>query len=149
MFFKNDKYFGGSSVTHLNQAAIQYSDLASTYLVRHYYLTGGYNIKLPDPLFELRPFVLIKSDLASTQVDLNALVVYSERFWGGLNYRYQDAISILLGAELFNGMIFGYSFDITTSALGRYGYGSHEIFLGYSFELERNRTRKYKSIRFL
>ena len=149
LYLNANKYFLGASVTHLNQASILFDREASTYLTRHYYLTGGYNIKLPDPLFELRPFILFKTDLASWQVDVNAIVIYNERFWGGLNYRYQDAISLLFGAELINGMTFGYAFDITTSALGRYGYGSHEIFVGYSFELERNRTRKYKSIRFL
>ncbi|MBN1822169.1 MAG: type IX secretion system membrane protein PorP/SprF [Prolixibacteraceae bacterium] len=149
LYLKANNYYAGASVTHVNQASILFDGEASTYLTRHYYLMGGYNIKLPDPLFELRSFCLFKSDLASWQVDLNANVVYNERFWGGLNYRYQDAISLLLGAELFNGLVFGYSFDVTTSAMGRYGYGSHEIFVSYSFELEKNRTRKYKSIRFL
>ena len=149
VYLKASNYYVGASVTHLNQANIEFSDLASTYLSRHYYLSGGYNIKLPDPLFELRPSFLFKSDAASWQLDLNANIVYDERLWGGLSYRYQDAISLLLGAELNNGLVFGYSFDLTTSAIGRYGYGSHEIFLSYSLDLEKNRTRKYKSIRFL
>jgi len=149
LYLKAANYFIGASATHINQASILFDGVASTYLTRHYYLSGGYNIKLPDPLFELRPSVLFKSDLASWQVDLNVTMVYSEKFWGGLNYRYEDAISLLMGVEMFNGLILGYSFDITTSAIGRYGYGSHEFFIGYSLELEKNRTRKYKSVRFL
>ncbi|VAW21664.1 hypothetical protein MNBD_BACTEROID01-2599 [hydrothermal vent metagenome] len=149
LYLKASNYFLGASVTHLNQASIKFSDLASTYLSRHYYLMGGYNIKLPDPLFELRPSFLFKSDVASWQMDLNMNVVYNERFWGGLSYRFQDAVSLLMGAEMINGLKVGYSFDITTSALGRYGYGSHEFFLSYSISLEKNRTRKYKSIRYL
>lgn len=149
MYLNASKYFVGASVTHLNQATIRFDEEATTFLVRHYYLSGGYNIKLSNPLFEMRPSLLFKTDLASSQVDVNATLVYNERFWGGLNYRYQDAISLLMGAELFNGLIFGYSFDITTSAIGRYGYGSHEIFVSYSLGLEKNRTRKYKSIRYL
>ncbi len=149
LYLTTNKYYLGASVTHLNQAAIQYADLASTYLSRHYYLTGGYNIKLPNPLFELRPSVMLKSDLASWQADLNLLVVYDEKYWGGLNYRFDDAVSLLLGTELINGLKVGYSFDVVTSAIGRYGYGSHEIFIGYSLDLEKNRTRKYKSIRYL
>ena len=50
--------------------------------------------------------------------------------------------------ELFNGLGVGYSFDLVTSALGRYGYGSHELFLSYSLNVEKNRSRKYKSVRF-
>jgi type IX secretion system PorP/SprF family membrane protein len=149
LYLSSNQYSLGVSVTHLNQASIKFSDLASTYLVRHYYLMGGYNIKLSDPLFELRPSFLFKSDLAFWQLDLNANIVFNKRFWGGITYRVQDAIALLMGMEMENGLRFGYSFDIVTSAISKYGYGSHEIFVSYSLDLERNRTQKYKSIRFL
>jgi len=149
LYLSSNQYYLGASVTHINQAAIKFSDLASTYLVRHYYLMGGYNIKLSDPLFELRPSFLFKSDLASWQLDLNTNIVFNKRFWGGITYRVQDAIALLMGMEMENGLRFGYSFDLTTSALAHYGYGSHEIFVSYSLDLERNRNQKYKSIRFL
>lgn len=149
LYLTNNRYYVGASITHLNEPAIKFDDLVSIYLSRHYYLMGGYNIKLPDPLFELRPSFLFKSDLASWQIDLNANVVFDERFWGGISYRFQDAVALLMGMEMANGLKFGYSFDIVTSAIGRYGYGSHEIFISYSVDLERNRNQKYKSIRFL
>ncbi len=149
LYLKTNKYYLGASVTHINQASIKFSDLASTYMVRHYYLMGGYNIKLSDPLFVLRPSFLFKSDLAGWQLDLNTNVVFDERFWGGISYRVRDAIALLLGMEMENGLRFGYSFDLVTSAIGRDGFGSHELFVSYSLDLEKNRTQKYKSIRFL
>jgi len=149
IYLEGVNYYAGFSVTHLNQPRVRFSDLATTYLARHYYLTGGYNIKLPDPLIELRPSFLLKSDLAGWQIDVNANLVFNNRFWGGISYRLQDAVSLLFGMELINGLSVGYSFDLTTSALGRYGYGSHELFLSYSLNVEKNRNRKYKSVRFL
>lgn len=149
LYLTSNRYYFGLSVTHLNQASIKFSDLASTYLARHYYLMGGYNIKLSDPLFELRPSFLFKSDLAGWQLDINTNIVYNKRFWGGITYRVQDAVAFLMGLEMENGLRFGYSFDLTISALARYGYGSHEIFVAYSLDLEKNRNQKYKSIRFL
>jgi type IX secretion system PorP/SprF family membrane protein len=149
LYLSSNKYFVGASVTHLNQANIKYSDLATAYLARHYYLTGGYNIKMSDPLFELRPSFLFKTDLAGWQLDLNTNIVYNDRFWGGLTYRVQDAVALLMGMEMENGLRFGYSFDLTISKLASYGYGSHEIFISYSLNLEKNRNQKYKSIRFL
>jgi len=148
-YLYTNKYYLGVSVSHLNQAAVKYDDLASDYLVRHYYLMGGYNIKLTDPLFELRPSFLFKSDVASWQLDLNTNIVYDNKFWGGLSYRVQDAIALLLGVELFNGLRLGYSFDLVTSALKRNSFSSHEFFISYSIDLERSRNQKYKSIRFL
>lgn len=149
VYLHTNKYYAGLSVTHLNQAAIKYDELSVDFLVRHYYLSGGYNIKLSDPLFEVRPSFLLKSDLAAWQMDLNVNVVYDERFWGGISYRVQDAVALLMGMELFNGLRVGYSFDLTTSAIGNNSIGSHEIFIGYSIDLERNRNQKYKSVRFL
>lgn len=149
LYLKSNNYFAGLSVTHINEAEINFSDQAYTFFARHYYLSGGYNISLPDPLFELRPSIFAKSDLASTQIDFNVDLVYRERFSGGLTYRLDDAVAILIGMELLNGLNVGLAYDITTSALGRYGYGSREIFLRYSVNLGKGRLKKYKSIRFL
>jgi type IX secretion system PorP/SprF family membrane protein len=149
LYLSSNQYYLGLSVTHINQPAIEYDDYASAYLSRHYYLMGGYNIKLADPLFELRPSFLFKSDLAAWQVDVNTNVVYDDRFWGGISYRVNDAVALLLGLELANGLKVGYSFDLVTSAIGYYGFASHEIFISYSVNLERNRSQKYRSIRFL
>ena len=149
LYLSSNQYYVGASVTHVNQGEIKFSDLATTYLVRHYYLMGGYNIKLSDPLFELQPSFLFKTDLAFWQLDLNANIVFNKRFWGGITYRVQDAIALLMGMEMENGLRFGYSFDLVTSAVSHFGYGSHEIFVSYSLDLERNRNQKYKSIRFL
>ena len=149
LYLSTNQYYLGVSVTHLNQASIMFDDHAGTFMVRHYYLSGGYNIKLADPLFELRPSFFIKSDVASWQLDLNANIIFDERFWGGISYRVQDAVSLLMGMEMENGLRFGYSFDLVTSAMSHYGFGSHEIFVSYSLDLEKNRNQKYKSIRFL
>lgn len=149
MYLKSNKYFWGASVTHINQSSITYDEVENYFLVRHYYLMGGYNIKLSDPLFVLQPSFLFKSDLAGWQMDLNTNIVFDERILGGITYRYRESVALLLGLEMESGLRFGYSFDLVTSAVGRGGFGSHEIYVSYSLDLERNRTQKYKSIRFL
>ena len=149
VYLKSKDYFAALSVTHLNEAKIEFDDLAYTFFVRHYYLSAGYNISLSNPLFELRSAIFAKSDLASTQIDFNVDLVYNKRFSGGLSYRLEDAVAILIGVEMLNGLNIGLAYDITTSALGRYGYGSQEIYLRYSLDLGKGRLKKYKSIRFL
>src|SRR5690554_2374006 len=149
VYLLTNKYYLGLSSTHINQASIEYDETARSYLSRHYYLMGGYNIRLADPLFEVRPSFLFKSDVATWQLDVNANVVYNEKYWAGISYRVQDAVALLLGLELASGLRIGYSFDLVTSAIGYYGFASHEIFVSYSVNLDRNRSQKYKSIRFL
>jgi type IX secretion system PorP/SprF family membrane protein len=149
LYLSSSNYYLGVSATHINEAPIEYDESSRAYLTRHYYLMGGYNIKLADPLFELRPSFLFKTDIAGWQLDLNTNVVFDDRFWGGISYRIDDAMALLMGLELANGLKVGYSFDLVTSAIGYYGFASHEIFISYSVNLERNRNQKYKSIRFL
>jgi len=146
-FLRSTDYYFGASVTHLNQASIVFSDQPSTYLARHYYMTAGYNISLADPLFEIKPSVLFKTDMVAYQADITIDLIYKKRFSAGLNYRINDAVGVLLGFEMVNGLRIGYAYDIMTSALS--GYGSHEMYLGYSFDLAKNRSKKYKSVRFL
>lgn len=156
LFYKieNKLYFGLSS-DQLRQAKISYSSqLASPELARHYYVTAGYYYTI-NPDFELNPSLLIKSDLASTQFDINALLKWKNQFWGGLSYRPGDAVVVLLGYQrpLKNGTLrAGYSYDITTSAMGANGRssGSHELMLGYCFKIIKvPHEESYRNTRFL
>ncbi len=149
VYLRSKNYFVGFSSTHINQASIVFTDEARTYLPRHYYLSGGYNISLPDPLFELQPAVFVKSDGASYQTDFLVDLVYKKRFSAGLNYRINDAVCVLLGFEMNSGLKLGYAYDLTTSSLVGYSGGSHEIYLSYSLDLGKNRNKKYKSVRYL
>lgn len=149
LYLKSKDYFAGLSVTHLNQAKIEFSDMAYTFYTRHYYLSGGYRVQMSDPSFVLQPAVFVKTDLASTQVDLNMELIFKDRFAGGLGYRLNDAVIISASVEMLNGLRVGYAYDVVVSAIGRYTSGSHEMYLNYAFDLKKNRERKYKSIRFL
>ena len=149
IFYKTDNLFLGISTTHLNQSRIRIEN-ATTYLVRHYYLTAGYNLQLANPLFEIMPTMVLKSDGKANQIYLNTNVRYNKRFWGGVSYRAGDAIVGIFGLELFNGVRVGYSYDFSVSKIGKYSSGSHELTIGYCFDLSLDKTpQKYKSVRFL
>jgi len=142
-----DTYYIGLSVLQLLESQ---SDPAatSTQLSRQYNLVGGYELTFPNlPSFDMLPSFLIKTDGVSMQMDLTALMRYRNQFWGGLTYRYQDAVAIIVGMEYKNFNV-GYSYDITTSAIG--SWGSHEIRLGYCFKIEVDKVKKiYRNTRFL
>jgi len=149
LFLRSDKYFFGASATHLNQASIILADQARSFLARHYYVSAGYNIALSNPLFEVQPSVYFKTDMVAYQADFTVDLVYKKRFSAGLNYRINDAVCVLVGFEMNNGLKIGYAYDLMTSALASYGGGSHELYLSYSMDLGKNRFKKYKSIRYL
>ena len=152
VFYKvPNQYYVGISASQLSQSSQEIGSLEQK-LKTHFYLTGGYEYVIPGlPSLEILPSVLIKTDGVSAQYDVTAMGRYNNKFWGGVNYRVQDAVSILLGMNYRN-LNFGYSYDITTSALGRKGRssGSHEIMVGYCFKIEIEKPRRsYKNTRFL
>lgn len=152
-FLKADKYYASLSITHINQPKIKYSKGNSsigTYISRHYYLTAGYTLQLPNPSLELLPSFFAYSDGKAVQFNVTSLVRYNKKVWGGVSYRAGDALIGMVGFELFNGIKLGYSYDFTLSDIRKNSAGSHELMVNYCFDLNVGKSpMKYKSIRFL
>lgn len=118
---------------------------------RTVYLHGGYEfIFRGNPNFELHPSVMVRTNMSSVQLDVGALLKYKDLFWGGLNYRLQDAIGIIVGVA-YKDFKIGYSYDVNISKLKLpVGGGTHEVMLSYCFQLEIEKGRKsYRNVRFL
>jgi len=149
VYYRTDKYYAGLSVTHLNQPKIKFSK-GLPYISRHYYLTGGYTLQLPNPSLELLPSVFAMSDGKVVQFSATSLVRYNKKVWGGVSYRPGDALIGIVGVELFNGIRIGYAYDFPMSEIRKNTSGSHEFLVNYCFDLSMGRSSmKYKSIRFL
>ena len=74
--------------------------------------------------------------------------------WAGVTYRLGDAIAPMLGFQhKFDNaatLKIGYSYGITTSQLGNYNNGTHDIMMNYCFDLEKPPLlQKSKNPRFL
>jgi type IX secretion system PorP/SprF family membrane protein len=155
LFYRTEELYVGISSTHLMQDEFVYESegtaaQAKEKMVRHYYMTAGYNLQLSNPAFELLPSVMLQSDAKTTKIDLNTTVLYNKKFWFGVTYRVGAAVVGMIGIEILNGLKVGYSYDFDTTALSSFSNGSHEVMLGYSFNLGIEKIpQKYKSIRFL
>ncbi len=141
-----DNYYVGLSVLQLLQT--KKPDGTQFNLRRQINLMGGYEFNFPNtPAIDILPSILIKTDGASAQYDLTALIRYKHQFWGGTTFRYQDAVAIIIGFDYKNFNI-GYSYDINTSAIGT--TGTHEIRASYCFKIEVDKIKKiYRNTRFL
>jgi type IX secretion system PorP/SprF family membrane protein len=152
-FFKsNSRYYVGISATNILESKGRNLSTTGTTIRyqtdRTFYLIAGYAFVVPGhPKYEIAPSVLIQSDIASTQYNISAIVTYNSKFWGGINYRYQESVDFLVGVR-FKGFNVGYSYDINTLSAGI--PGSHEITLRYCFKLKINKNKtSYKNTRFL
>jgi type IX secretion system PorP/SprF family membrane protein len=152
-YYKTEKYYAALSVTHINQPKVKFTkdnSTAITYISRHYYLTGGYTFQLTNPSFELLPSVFAYSDGKIVQFNVTSLVRYNKKVWGGVSYRAGDALSGIVGFELYNGIRIGYSYDFPLSDIRKNTSGSHEFMVNYCFDLSLGKSpMRYKSIRFL
>ena len=150
LFYRTNNLYLGLSSTHLNQAKNKVSANVLPSIKRHYYIAAGYYYQLPNPLYEIRPSVFIKTDAAVFQYDINATLLYNKRVWGGLSYRVGDAIIPMVGFILQNNFKFAVAYDITVSKLHKYTNGSVELMLGYCANLSKGKSKgSYKSVRFL
>ena len=152
-------FWAGISATHLNSPTVKLNSESGDggneknyefNIGRTFYFMAGSNIQIKNTLFEMMPSVMVKTDLTFTTWEATARCRYNKFLTAGLGYRYQDAVYLVLSAEM-KGFFIGYSYDYPTSAIARASSGSHEIFAGYSLKLdlsEKNRNR-HKSIRIM
>lgn len=168
LFYIHKRFKAGLSLLHANNPTVTFTsengtgsgsvaggdgETAKKYQFtakRALYFTAEGNIPIKNTLFEVIPSLLVRSDFSFTDVAVTGRVRYNKLFTAGIGYRYDDALSIMLGAEL-KGIFISYSYDYHLSDISRASSGSHEIFAGYNLKLdfsEKNRN-KHKSIRIM
>ena len=132
-----DKVYAGLSATNLLASSREIGNVRYKQKT-NLYLTGGYYFTVSEMGYKklfLVPSLLLKTNFASTQFDINLMVNYNKQYWAGVSYRLQDAVAIMAGAK-WNGFKLGISYDITTSSLSNSSSGSLEIFVGYCYPIK-------------
>ena len=149
VFLSGKRYYAGVAVSHLTRPKFTVGQTGEFFLAPHMYFTGGYTIHMT-PVWDIQPSAYVMTDFASAQYSIHTNVVFKEMYWGGVAYRYEEAVIFTGGLELKNGIMVGYSYDWNRGDVGRYIGGSHEVTFSYSFGLKAGKRQKiYKSVRFL
>lgn len=101
----------------------------------HLFFTGGYVFNLSDS-FKLKPAFMSKIVAGSAvSLDVSANVLFNEKFELGASYRFDDAISALMSVKVSPSINIGYAYDYTTSNLGQFNSGTHEVFVLFNIDL--------------
>lgn len=150
--FAHPLFYAGLSVMHLTAPAIELGETYEIKIDRTYYLSGGGNIQLKNPLLSIQPSLQLMTDLQAWRADLTVRGTYTydeKRYYAGLTYSPMTSVAILLGGEI-NSVSFGYAYEIFTSGVGLI-HGSHDLYVGYVMDVDlfKKGKNKHKSIRIL
>lgn len=138
VYYHTDRFYAGLSAPNLLESEYFDNDkqdanevqFLSTERINVYFITGyvfdlNYNLKL-------KPALLTKAvSGAPLQVDLSATFLFNEKFSFGAAYRWDAAVSGLIGFQLSQQLMLGLAYDRETTELGgtQFNDGSFEIFL--------------------
>ncbi|WP_300664384.1 type IX secretion system membrane protein PorP/SprF [Fluviicola sp.] len=132
----SDKFEFSGGIDHLIGKNLNLSSYNQN-LQFHYTLMTSYKFQFKKN-WELRPAILFRyTKPVPSQLSILAQLSYKEKFFGGLNFRTNDAIGIFLGIRLKNRLSITYGYDYSYTKIRKYGAGSHEV--GISFIITKNR----------
>lgn len=125
IYYHSDRWFMGFSVP-------QITDMKSDFIDRrHYYFTaGGYIVA--NRMLKIRPSLMLKvTDNAPFALDGSVAAIFYDKLWLGVNYRLQESVGIIAQLQISNQFKVGYGFDLNTTDMIGYNYGSHELLISY------------------
>ena len=147
-----ETFYIGMSITNLfetkGKLLVENAATSASFMGdRTFYLMAGYEYQFNNPVFVLLPSLCLMSDIASTQINAGAKILYNNKVWFGVNYRYQESVAAMVGFKIKDLQI-SYSYDVNTMGLDV--QGSHEICVSYFVKLDLEKSaRIYRNIRYL
>ncbi|WP_420384811.1 type IX secretion system membrane protein PorP/SprF [Roseivirga sp.] len=141
ILYRKGNFFGGLSTNHLLQPEFDFGqDQIANQLIRHYYLTAGYDYAF-SPQITITPTLLLKSvGFDSYSWDLSVVGRYNDQLWAGVSYRQSESASVMIGYSILKdrSLALGYALDIVLADRDSKEPTSQEIMLIYKFPTKSN-----------
>ena len=100
----------------------------------HMYFLMGYNTYVTDEIL-FKPSILSRYVVgAPLAIDIAANFDFMDKFRFGVSYRWDAAISAIVGVSIAENFQVGYSYDYLTNELGKYASGSHQVYAKFTFK---------------
>ncbi|WP_137401164.1 PorP/SprF family type IX secretion system membrane protein [Echinicola rosea] len=146
ILYEAPKYYLALSSRHINEPTFDFGENSfDNQLVNHSYLMLGYKIRtFAQVTFD--PSILLKSEgFNNFSYDVSVIATYDDRMSGGIAYRGEESLSVLLGYKLLRdkSLRIGYAFDLVMGGNEAKAPTSHEFMLTYNLPTI---TKKIESI---
>ncbi len=143
VFYFNDKGYLGVSMPKLLKNYVRgQNEIEIGEVRRHLFLIGGYVFDISEGTKFKPSFMLRMVSGAPVSVDLSAMFYFYDKLGLGLAMRREDSFSGLINYYFDRSLFLGYAYDFTRTELRNFSSGTHEIVLGYDFQL-LSRRRVY------
>lgn len=143
LFWHSPTYYVGLSAPKLLQNeidAVPAAGIVTAVERRHWFLSAGYVIEI-DRSVKFKPSLMLRMvQGAPLSLDVNANFLFRERIWLGALYRVGDAFGVLGQYQVSDQLRIGYAFDLTTTRIGAYNAGTHELMLNYDLRFFTGRA---------
>lgn len=136
----------GVSATHLLEASIvdKSKSLLTPFssIKRHLYANAAMDFPVGSGDLVIQPNLLVKYG-GKLQIDVNALAIFNEQYYGGLSYRQGDNINLMVGFMQGDFKV-GYAFDFIVNGLKPGSRTTHELFVQYCKGIKfKTKVNKY------
>lgn len=148
VYYHTDKFYAGLSAPNILETEYFDNDnsegsvnFLSAQRINFYFITGYVFDLGPD--LQFKPALLTKAvGGAPLQVDLSTSFLFADKFSFGAAYRWDAALSGLVGFQLTEQLMIGLAYDKETTELGtrKFNDGSFEVFLRWELLKRFQRT---------
>ena len=156
-YYNTERFYIGISVPRLLLNNVDFNDIVGEIgkEVHHGYFMAGLRMRMTDKV-DFQPQILLKyANNAPFDADVNASLIFNDRFTAGLSYRVGgstnragDSVDLLIGAQLNNQILLGLSYDLTMSELRDNTSGSIELLVRYCLGSSGNSEEDFVNPRF-
>lgn len=141
LYWSSTRYYVGLSAPKLLENVIgDDGAVVTSQEFRHYFLIAGYVMDLSEDM-KFKPSIMLRAvEGAPLSLDVNASFLLRDRVWFGAMYRYGNGFGLQGQYQINEQLRVGYAFDMTTTAMGAYNAGTHELMVGYDLKFTKGRT---------
>jgi type IX secretion system PorP/SprF family membrane protein len=135
LYTSPSELYVGLSATNLLEPSFDFGiDSLENKLIRTLNFTGGITKNINRNL-SLQPSLLVRSDIRSFSFDVSTIVRFKDKAWGGLSYRWSEALVFMVGYSFLPGnkLQVGYALDYVIDEQDAKQPTSQEILIRLNF----------------
>jgi len=143
--FYGEKFtFGISSTQLLQNDLIIEEVITQSQYGRHWFMFGMYEFSASEEI-AIEPHFMVQT-IANAPISVNfgTRVIYKDRYWGNIAYRFGDAINVGVGMNIAKNFRLGYAYDFSAGQVQRINNSVHELVIGYIIGNNRNVEKELK-----